>query len=133
EGRYRSVPDGLEQRSQALRVDCQRRIHHQEAHSMPAHPGKDPARLHQSTEKEKIGVQLFRGHYTRQEETDALMEYSGLRRVFTDLTIHGKLPDEGPAALLEHGPGKDEFVISIIDDDESLRDSTRQLLRSAGY
>ena len=69
----------------------------------------------------------------RQEETDALMEYSGLLRVFTDLTMHGKLPDEGRAALLEPGPGQDGLVISIIDDDESLRDSTKQLLRSAGY
>src|ERR1041385_3881381 len=59
----------------------------------------------------------------RQEETDALMEYSGLLHVFTDLTIHGKLPDEGSADLLEPGPGKDEVVISIIDDDKSLRDS----------
>jgi hypothetical protein len=34
---------------------------------MPADPGKHTARLHQSTdpEKEEIGVQLFRGHYTR--------------------------------------------------------------------
>jgi FixJ family two-component response regulator len=61
------------------------------------------------------------------------MEYSGLLRVFTDLTIHGKLPGEGSVAFLEHGPGKDEFLISIIDDDKSLRDSTKQLLRSAGY
>lgn len=43
------------------------------------------------------------------------------------LTTYGKLPDDGSAALLEHGPGRDEFVISIIEDDESLRDSTTQL------
>src|SRR5271169_6349956 len=64
---------------------------------------------------------------------EALMEYSRLLRVFTDLTIHGKLPSEQSAAFLEHAYAKDGFVISIVDDDESIRDSTRQLLRSAGY
>ena len=61
------------------------------------------------------------------------MEYSRLLRVFTDLTIHGKLPSEQSAAPVEHSYAKDGFVISIVDDDESIRDSTRQLLRLAGY
>lgn len=69
----------------------------------------------------------------RQEESDALMEYSRMLRVFADLTVHGKLPEERYGALFERRHGRDGFVISIVDDDESIRDSTRQLLRSAGY
>ena len=64
----------------------------------------------------------------RRAESDALMEYSRGLRIFTDLTVHGKLPDpvSQPAVAAS-------ARISVIDDDESIRDSTRTLLRSAGY
>lgn len=69
----------------------------------------------------------------RQEETDALSEYSHTLRIFTDLTLHNKIPDERSARLLERPYAKEGVMISIVDDDESIRDSTRQFLRSAGY
>jgi CheY-like chemotaxis protein len=68
----------------------------------------------------------------RREESEALEEYSHTLRIFTDLTIHGKLPDEssgGMGITSKKGTQK----ISVVDDDESIRDSTRTLLRSAGY
>lgn len=64
----------------------------------------------------------------RRAESDALMEYSRVLRIFTDLTVHGKLPDQ-----VSHPAGATSARISVIDDDESIRDSTRTLLRSAGF
>ena len=68
----------------------------------------------------------------RQVESDTLIEYSHMLQLFTDLTVHGKLPGEAPDA-----PTKREAatanMIAVVDDDESIRDSTRALLRSAGY
>lgn len=59
----------------------------------------------------------------RQVESEALAEYSRALRVFTELTIHGKRPEEQSEANL----------IAVIDDDKSVRNSVKTLLRSAGY
>jgi CheY-like chemotaxis protein len=69
----------------------------------------------------------------RQAESETLKEYSRLLQIFTDLTLHGKLPDEAAAACSDRSYGKDGTMISVVDDDESIRDSTKTLLRSAGY
>jgi len=47
----------------------------------------------------------------RQAESEALMEYSRVLRIFTDLTIHGKSPEETPSASSEAcaGQGKYDF------------------------
>jgi len=62
----------------------------------------------------------------RQAQSQALAEYSRLLRIFTDLTVHGKAPEEQPAA-------GSNGLISIVDDDQSVREATKTLLRSAGY
>jgi CheY-like chemotaxis protein len=59
----------------------------------------------------------------RQIESEALAEYSRLLRIFTELTVDGKPPEEQPE------PG----LIVVIDDDKSVRKSVKMLLRSAGY
>jgi CheY-like chemotaxis protein len=70
----------------------------------------------------------------RQAESEALMEYSRVLRIFTDLTIHGKMPEQQTFTTFSEGVlGPAESIISIVDDDESIRDSTKRLLRSAGY
>jgi len=69
----------------------------------------------------------------RQTESEALMEYSRLLRIFTDLTIHGKLPEETAAWPSAPIWSEGQTVIAVVDDDESIRDSTKKLLRSAGY
>ncbi|HLH17634.1 MAG TPA: response regulator [Bryobacteraceae bacterium] len=68
----------------------------------------------------------------RQAESVALAEYSRILRIFADLTIHGKLPppDGQPVQFAEAAVA---MRISVVDDDESIRDSMRALLRSAGY
>ena len=69
----------------------------------------------------------------RQAESEALLEYSRVLRLFSDLTLYGKLPEEEPAASSEPNQKKEPTLISVVDDDESIRDSTKKLLRSAGY
>src|ERR1019366_6658428 len=66
EGVHRRIPHGVEQRSEAVRLDRDGRIHHGETLPLPADVGEDPARLHQSSgpETKEIGVHLFHGHYT---------------------------------------------------------------------
>lgn len=59
----------------------------------------------------------------RQAESEALAEYSRVLQVFTRLAIDGELPEEQPVPSL----------IVVIDDDESVRDAMRALLRSAGH
>jgi CheY-like chemotaxis protein len=66
----------------------------------------------------------------RQAESAALMEYARVLRLFTDLTVQGKLPEE---TLQCERLLSTEEMIAIIDDDESIRDSTNALLRSAGH
>ena len=59
----------------------------------------------------------------RRAESEALAEYSQVLRVFSELTIHGKLPEEQMKPDL----------VAVIDDDKSVRNSLKTLLRSAGY
>jgi len=70
----------------------------------------------------------------RQAESQALAEYTHVLRIFTDLTVHGKVP-EGQSAAGSNGRAtvKEASLISIVDDDESVRDATKTLLRSVGY
>ena len=65
----------------------------------------------------------------REAESHALMEYSRILRIFTDLTLRGQLP----ADALNENATSVVSKVSVVDDDESIRDSTRALLRSAGY
>lgn len=69
-----------------------------------------------------------------QLESDARAEYTRVLRIFTDLTLYGKVTD-APSAATSNGDssGLEVTVISIVDDDESIRESTKSLLRSAGY
>lgn len=69
--------------------------------------------------------------HARQAESQALAEYTQVLRVFTDLTIHGKAPGEQPAAVSNAQATVRQ--ISIVDDDESVREATKTLLRSVGY
>lgn len=70
----------------------------------------------------------------RQAETQALAEYTQVLRKFTDLTIHGKAPEEQPATGSNGRVTVREVnLISIVDDDESVREATKTLLRSVGY
>ena len=69
----------------------------------------------------------------RRAESEALMEYSRVLRIFSDLTVHGKVPDESTLTASDAAWSRGGCVISVVDDDESVRDSTRKLLRSAGY
>src|SRR5579884_4470911 len=59
----------------------------------------------------------------RQAQSEALAEYSRVLRVFTELTVHGRRPEEQSMADL----------VAVIDDDKSVRNSVKTLLRSAGY
>jgi CheY-like chemotaxis protein len=69
-----------------------------------------------------------------QAQSDALVEYTYVLRTFTDLTIHGKMPEDESAAGSYGGRAVREVsLILIVDDDESIREATKTLLRSAGY
>jgi CheY-like chemotaxis protein len=68
----------------------------------------------------------------RDAESRAHLEYSRVLQIFADLTLHGQLPHEG-AHPPEPAQSKGTSIISVVDDDESIRDATRTLLRSAGY
>jgi CheY-like chemotaxis protein len=74
----------------------------------------------------------------RSAESQTLAEYARVLRIFIDLTLHGKLPEEHlaepeSAPRLMAPPPMEVSLISIVDDDESIRDSIRTLLRSVGY
>ena len=70
----------------------------------------------------------------RAAESEALAEYSRILKLFTELTIHGRIPEEGEDTGVD---GKRIMtrptLVSVVDDDESIRDSTGLLLKSAGY
>jgi CheY-like chemotaxis protein len=70
---------------------------------------------------------------SRHAESEALAEYARVLRIFTDLTVHGKLPVESPGERSQVVTAESLHTVSVVDDDESIRDSTRTLLRSAGY
>ena len=59
----------------------------------------------------------------RHAESEALAEYTRALRNFTELTLHGKRPEEQSVPDL----------IAVIDDDKSVRNSVKTLLRSAGF
>lgn len=59
----------------------------------------------------------------RQVESDALAEFTRVLRVFSQLTIHGKRPEE---------QSRPDLTV-VIDDDRSVRNSVKTLLRSAGF
>src|SRR5229473_2175685 len=66
-GVHRNVSESLEQKSQTLRVDRDRRIHSRKAHSLSPDFGADPARLHQpqvQKKEEAMTAYLFSRHYT---------------------------------------------------------------------
>lgn len=70
----------------------------------------------------------------RQAESDALADYFRVLRTFTDLIVHGRTPDECEAAAVERKETMTKTtLVSVVDDDQSIRDSTKLLLRSAGY
>src|SRR5947209_8040081 len=58
----------------------------------------------------------------RQAESQALAEYTHTLQKFTEVTM--RQAREEPAG---------ERFIAIVDDDESVREATKTLLRSAGY
>jgi CheY-like chemotaxis protein len=59
----------------------------------------------------------------RHAESEALAEYARATGIFTELTMHGKRPNEQSKPDL----------IAVIDDDRSVRNSVKTLLRSAGH
>ncbi len=69
----------------------------------------------------------------RQAESAALAEYSRILRIFADLTIHGKLPPPEMGLPAPSAPPAAVQRVFVVDDDESIRDSMRALLRSSGY
>ncbi|SRR5579883_2726214 len=52
---------------------------------------------------------------------------------FEEWAVHGQHPVEAVDERLQLVNRNSENKISVVDDDESVRDSTRTLLRSAGY
>lgn len=69
----------------------------------------------------------------REVEAGALAEYVRVLEIFADLTLRGKLPGDPLNESREVMTAKSRHRISVVDDDESIRDSTRTLLRSAGF
>ena len=67
----------------------------------------------------------------RQEESQSLAEYTRVLKTFTDLTVEGKRPGVQPAETCEVVGVKS--LITVVDDDESVRESLQGLLRSVGY
>jgi CheY-like chemotaxis protein len=59
----------------------------------------------------------------RQAESEALAEYTQVLRMFNELVVHGKRPEDQLEAN----------QIAVIDDDRSVRNSIKTLLRSTGY
>jgi CheY-like chemotaxis protein len=71
-------------------------------------------------------------HRIMMAEAGELEEQSRILRIFTDLVMDGKLPDEPDEAIGGAG-AMPANRISVVDDDASTRDSLKTLLRSAGY
>jgi CheY-like chemotaxis protein len=73
---------------------------------------------------------------TRQLASEAAAEYARVLRIFTDLTLHGKPPEEETimnCIETDRDLTACGRLISIVDDDESVRAATQTLLRSASY
>lgn len=56
----------------------------------------------------------------QQVESDALREYSRMLRIFTDLTMDGKIPDQRDTAFFEGAYAKAGVVIPGVDDDQAI-------------
>lgn len=69
----------------------------------------------------------------RRAESEALADYTRVLKFFTDLTIRGKLPEEDSAGAAAGRRTPKARVISVVDDDGSVREATESLLRSVGY
>lgn len=67
----------------------------------------------------------------RQGKAEALAEFKTVLNSFSELLLHGTIPQE--VAGKEREGVTASSIISVVDDDESIRDSTKALLRSAGY
>ena len=101
------------------------------------------AKLHQAQEQYQSAASFYRKvlaqppgsgdtqmmliRLAHQAETRALAEFRRVLGIFSDLTLNDKMPDNQP------DPTVWSRFISVVDDDESVRDSTMALLRSAGY
>ncbi|HTT65685.1 MAG TPA: response regulator [Bryobacteraceae bacterium] len=59
----------------------------------------------------------------RHAQSEALAAYTRVLQVFSELAVHGKRPEEQLKPDL----------VAVIDDDKSVRNSIKTLLRSAGY
>src|SRR5215467_2406905 len=72
------------------------------------------------------GAQCPRNELQRimRAEADALEEHSRILRIFTDLVMNGKLPEEADEAM-GSGGATTSNKISVVDDDESIRDSVK--------
>ena len=66
----------------------------------------------------------------RQADSQSLAEYTRVLKIFTDLTVAGKKPAE-KAEMCEYVAKTS--LITVVDDDESVRESLTGLLRSVGY
>jgi CheY-like chemotaxis protein len=71
-------------------------------------------------------------HRFMRAEADELEEQSRLLRIFTDLAVDSKLPEEADETISSFA-ATPVNRISVVDDDESTRDLLETLLRSAGY
>src|SRR6185295_15568686 len=67
----------------------------------------------------------------QQEESQTLAEYLRILKMFTDLTVYGKIPREQQAGT--RVGLREARLITVVDDDQSIRESMNTLLRSAGY
>lgn len=72
--------------------------------------GLDAARVQVESIKDSCGVQGPDGAYAYasalNQETAALMEYSRVLRIYTDLMVHGRRPDDGEGRRAASAKGK---------------------------
>src|SRR5258708_18978050 len=93
-GVHRNVSESLEQKSQTLRVDRDRRIHSGKAHSLSPDFGADPARLHQpqvQKKEEAMTAYLFSRHHTRSYSHEVGYQWQRIENTSTG----GKATQEG--------------------------------------
>ena len=70
----------------------------------------------------------------RDAESLALAEYRRVLHTFSELIAQGKMSEvEATEKFRREMTGSGSGVISIVDDDESIRAATKALLRSVGY
>ena len=67
-------------------------------------------------------------------ESEALAEYTRVLQMFIGLITSRKLPEGEPQPVPNRQPAvPEESSIVIVDDDQSIREALKSLLRSAGY